>query len=785
MTKKTPRLVLLDSHAIIHRAYHALPDFMSSKGEPTGALYGIVAMLASIIKDLDPTYIIACYDLPEKTFRHHAFEGYKANRKSADDALVAQIIRSREIFEAFGVPIYEAPGFEADDVLGTLVEQFKSRTDIDIVIATGDMDTLQLVEGDHIKVYTLKKGIQDTILYNEQAVLDRYGFLPALVPDYKGLRGDPSDNIPGIPGIGEKTATQIIQAFGTVEALYEALQKDEGLLKQAGLKERIIGLIRDHEEEAHFSKTLATIRRDAPIEGVIPENSFRESVNLQQVMDLLERFEFRTLVPRIRNLLGGGAEAPKAPQPEAANDPDLVLRAGIGLWLLDSDKTNPSVDEILRATNTFSLSEAYDVIYASLTKEKLLPVFEEIELPVVPIVRNMEERGVLIDKDRLLQIADLCRSDLAEREIKIHDYAGRSFNINSPKQLSEILFEELKLAHKGKRGATGSFSTRADILEELIDVHPIVPLIIEYRERAKLISTYLDVIPTLVASDGRLHAKFIQHGTTTGRFSSSDPNLQNIPIRTELGKTIRGAFVAAPGHVFIAADYSQIELRVAAVLSRDPKLIEIFRSGKDVHASVAASVFKVPETDVTKEMRRRAKIINFGILYGMGVRALKQALGSTQAEADQFMEEYLATYTGLRSYLESAKDDARQKGYTETLFGRRRYFPGLSSKLPFLRAQAERMATNAPIQGTNADFLKLAMRFIDEDIRAHKLQDKAHLILQIHDELIYEVEESVSQEVQDIIRKRMTHVSEDSFLHKELSVPLIVDIETGKRWSDV
>lgn len=785
MTKKTPRLVLLDSHAIIHRAYHALPDFMSSKGEPTGALYGIVAMLASIIKDLDPTYIIACYDLPEKTFRHHAFEGYKANRKSADDALVAQIIRSREIFEAFGVPIYEAPGFEADDVLGTLVEQFKSRTDIDIVIATGDMDTLQLVEGDHIKVYTLKKGIQDTILYNEQAVLDRYGFLPALVPDYKGLRGDPSDNIPGIPGIGEKTATQIIQAFGTVEALYEALQKDEGLLKQAGLKERIIGLIRDHEEEAHFSKTLATIRRDAPIEGVIPENSFRESVNLQQVMDLLERFEFRTLVPRIRNLLGGGAEAPKAPQPEAANDPDLVLRAGIGLWLLDSDKTNPSVDEILRATNTFSLSEAYDVIYTSLTKEKLLPVFEEIELPVVPIVRNMEERGVLIDKDRLLQIADLCRSDLAEREIKIHDYAGRSFNINSPKQLSEILFEELKLAHKGKRGATGSFSTRADILEELIDVHPIVPLIIEYRERAKLISTYLDVIPTLVASDGRLHAKFIQHGTTTGRFSSSDPNLQNIPIRTELGKTIRGAFVAAPGHVFIAADYSQIELRVAAVLSRDPKLIEIFRSGKDVHASVAASVFKVPETDVTKEMRRRAKIINFGILYGMGVRALKQALGSTQAEADQFMEEYLATYTGLRSYLESAKDDARQKGYTETLFGRRRYFPGLSSKLPFLRAQAERMATNAPIQGTNADFLKLAMRFIDEDIRAHKLQDKAHLILQIHDELIYEVEESVSQEVQDIIRKRMTHVSEDSFLHKELSVPLIVDIETGKRWSDV
>lgn len=798
--EKPKTLVLLDAHAIIHRAYHALPDFSSSQGEPTGALYGIVAMLINIIRDLKPDYVVACYDLPEKTFRHHAFDGYKAGRQKADDSLVRQIVTSRELFEAFGIPMYEAPGFEADDVLGTIVEQTKSDAGLRIMIATGDMDTLQLVDDERVQVYTLKKGIQDTVIYSEQAVRDRYGFGPSQVPDYKGLRGDPSDNIPGVPGIGEKTGSQLVAAGGTLENLYKILKEHPEQLSAAGIKDRILGLLREHEEQAFFSKTLATIRRDAPIVFTLPEKTFSDSVDLPRIRETLLKYEFKSLVSRVNTLLGAGetevqaeASAEKTEvgkqsveQVRTPHDSRQLLRAGIMLWLIDSDKTNPSEEEIFRATRTETIPDAIEALQKELEHEHLDRVFHEIEEPIIPIVENMSEHGILLDREYFANFSKELHAILEQHASSIYELAGTNFNINSPKQLGEILFEKLGLPTKGKRGAAGSFSTRVEVLEELIDAHPIVPRIMEYREVQKLVSTYVDVLPTLLGDDGRLHAKFLQHGTTTGRFSSSDPNLQNIPIRSELGKKIRNGFLAAPGHVLIACDYSQIELRIAAILSRDEKFIQIFQEGKDVHAGVASLVFGVPENEVTYEMRRRAKIINFGILYGMGVLALKKQLGTSREEAQQFLDNYKHTFTGIQSYMEAVKESARKKGYTETLFGRRRQFTALRSPLPYLRAQAERMAINAPIQGTaTADVIKLAIRYIQEDLERAGFIDRAHLVLQIHDELVYEVEEPIANEVLALIKHAMESVLERSFLEYQSPVPLIGEGAIGKNWGEV
>ncbi len=791
-SKEKPKtLVLLDAHAIIHRAYHALPDFASSQGEPTGALYGIVAMLINIIRDLNPDYVVACYDLPEKTFRHHAFDGYKAGRQKADDSLVRQIITSREIFEAFGIPMYEAPGFEADDVLGTIVEQTKNDVDLQIVIATGDMDTLQLVDKKRVRVYTLKKGIQDTVIYDEVAVMARYGFGPKQVPDYKGLRGDPSDNIPGVPGIGEKTGSQLIGIGETVENLYKILKKNPEKLTAAGIKDRILGLLREYEEQALFSKTLATIRLDAPITFSLPDVEFRTALSFEKIQSVLLKFEFKTLVGRVRTLMNGEApistrEAEIVPTPsKVLHDSGEVLRAGIMLWILDSDKTNPTDEEILRVTKTETIPDAITFLLGELEREKLSHVFHEIEEPIIPVIEEMKRYGIPLDANYLAGLSKSMHETLSGLEKKIYEHAGSEFNINSPKQLGVILFETLALPHKGKRGAAGGFSTKSEVLEELEDSHPIVPLIMQYREIQKLVSTYIDAFPKLIADDGRLHATFIQHGTTTGRFSSADPNLQNIPIRSEMGKSIRNGFIASPGHVLIGCDYSQIELRIAAILSRDEKFIQIFQDGKDVHAGVASLVFSVPENEVTYEMRRRAKIINFGILYGMGVLALKKQLGTSREEAQEFLDNYRATFTGIQSYMERVKESARKLGYTETMFGRRRQFAALKSPLPFLRAQAERMAINAPVQGTAADVMKLAIRFIDEDLRKAGFEDRAHLVLQIHDELVFEVEESIADEVLVLIKRGMESVFERSFLEYESPVPLIGEGSIGKHWGEI
>ncbi len=781
---KKERLVLLDVHAILHRAYHALPDFTSTKGEPTGALYGLSSMLLKMVNDLKPDYIAACYDLPGPTYRHEAYEGYKAKRPQLEDSLASQITRSRDIFKAFTIPIYEHPGFEADDMLGTIVEKMKKNRDLDIVIASGDMDTLQLVDDERVRVYTLKKGIGDTIIYDESGVEARFGFKPLSLPDYKGLRGDPSDNIIGIKGIGEKTATILIKKFGTIEAMYKALKKDKQNLAGLGLTPRIVGLLEEGEEEAQFSKMLAQIRRDAPIVFSLPKDTWREALDTSAVLGLFSELGFRSLSERVRMMFGGASivETEEVPASEATVDPRRLREAAIALWLLHSDTTSPSLEDIFSYTKKRDLSEATKVLQSALKKEKLEKVFEEIELPLIPVVEKMEARGVKIDLVCLASLSKTYHKELAVLEKKILDAAGVEFNINSPKQLGEVLFDKLGLAVKNqKMTGTGLKSTRESELEKMRELHPIIGHILSYRELQKLLSTYIDNIPHMVDDGARLHAHFEQTGTTTGRMSSSNPNLQNIPIRSDLGKAIRNAFVSDEGFILVAFDYSQIELRLAAVLSKDPKLTEIFKNGGDVHAAVAAEVFNVPKEKVDREMRRRAKIINFGILYGMGVNALRANLGTTRAEAQEFYNAYFADFEGLAKYLEETKASAYRNGYTETLLGRRRFFEGIRSSIPYVRASAERMAINAPIQGSSADIIKIAMARVDDYLVTQEKSEEAYLLLQVHDELVYEIKTPKLKEVAGEIKKIMEEVLP---LSKTNGIPLITECRAGKNWGE-
>lgn len=800
------RVVLLDSHAIIHRAYHALPDFMASNGEPTGALYGLSNMLMKIIGDLKPDYILACYDLPQKTFRHEAYDSYKDGRAKADEALISQIKSSRLIFDAFNIPIYSAPGFEADDCLGTLVEILKKdkKNKFEIIIASGDMDTMQLVEGKRVKIFTLKKGITDTVLYDEAGVIERYGFEPKLLPDFKGLRGDPSDNIIGIKGVGEKTATTLISKFGTIESIYENIKKNPENFKGI-LTPRLFELIKENEEEALFSKTLAKIRTDAPIEFSLPTKTFWQGLEPKKIENVFLRFEFRSLFSRLKNFLSNGAHeneeiknfSPKTELDEFVDhingktekkeeqiDENEMLETSIMLWLLNSEISAPNLSDILMFSKTQNFEKAKEYIEKTLKEKKLEKVFQEIEKPIIKAVKEMSLVGVLIDQEYFSKLSKEFHKELVKLTEKIYSQAGTEFNINSPKQLGVILFEKLGIKTK-KKTAGGALSTKAEVLEELAEEYPIVSDILEYREFQKLTSTYVDVIPKMVGEDGRLHSKFLQHSTTTGRFSSIDPNLQNLPIKTELGKRIRHGFIAPKGHKLMAFDYSQIELRVGAILSGDKKMTDIFKEGKDIHAGVASFVFGVPIEKVDSEMRRRAKVINFGIIYGMGVSALRKSLGGTREEAQKFYDNYFNQFSGIRDYLEDVKILAQKNGYTETLFGRRRYFPNINSRIPFLKAMAERTAINAPIQGTAADVIKLAIRYADEDLKKNNLEKKVKLILQIHDELVYEASDDVVKEAEKIIKNAMETVLTRSFVAYKGEVPILTNVGIGQNFGEV
>ncbi|MEK7584901.1 MAG: DNA polymerase [Patescibacteria group bacterium] len=782
---KSKTLVLLDVHAILHRAYHALPDFTTKSGEPTGGLYGLVSMLIKLATDLKPDYFIACYDLPEPTFRKAVYKEYKAGRKPTDSALVSQIERSREVFEGLNIPCYELAGFEADDLVGTLAEQAKQDKSLKIIIASGDLDTLQLVDGTHVQVYTFKKGLNDTMLYDEAAVKTRFGFAPELLPDWKGFRGDPSDNIIGITGIGEKTATTLITNFGPVEKIYKVLKKDVSTFKKLKFTDRVINLLTAGEEEALFSKTLATIRRDAPVELRLPSATWREGVTMTAVDSLFDRLEFRSLKERWHKLFqiekteGSKLDLPSSkqtdPEPEAGALRELQILA----WLLNSERDHLDWAALKELTGATDLTHARAWLETEIKKANLTRVWAEIESPLISILDAARGRGILLDRVLLKNLSVSMHQELTILEQKIYALAGHEFNLNSPKQLGQILFDELKLPIKGlKKTAGGARSTRESELLKLAPEFPIVSEILAYRERQKLLSTYIDALPELVAPDGALHATFDQMGAATGRLSSRDPNLQNIPTPGSLGGVIRQAFQARAGHRFIALDYSQIEMRVLAVLSGDAALIEMFRAGGDIHTAVASRVFGVEPSGVTPEMRRQAKVINFGIIYGMGVNALRANLGTTREAATEFYTRYFATFPTIRNYFDQVKATARTRGYTETEFGRRRYLPTLRSPLPFLRAEGERMAMNAPIQGTAADIIKLAMIKTDAALRQAGLINDAHLLLTVHDELLYEVKEELIPKIKPILVKTMETVV-------DWPIPLSVKVASGSNWGEL
>jgi DNA polymerase-1 len=784
--EKRKRLIVLDTHAIIHRAYHALPDFATSKGEPTGALYGLIAMLLKSLEDLKPDMIIAARDLPGGTHRHEAYDGYKATRKDADDALIAQLEAAPQVFAAFGIPLYEAPGFEADDCIGTLVERFKHS--YDVVIVSGDMDTLQLVD-DHVRVYTLKKGLNDTVLYDRDRVRERYGFGPEHVVDYKALRGDPSDNIPGIRGIGEKTAETLVSEIGSLDEIYATLRKNRATLEEAGIKKRIIDLLENGQKDAEFSKELATIRRDAPLSVEVPV-PWALAAHAESIVALCDKYEFRSLRERVKALLKKrAAETPvhaslfgDPDETEAEADPALLIETSIALWLLRSEMTTPSLADILSYARARDLASASRAIFEELGKTgRLKEVYERIEKPLIPIVERMREVGVALDVPYLRALSREYGADLSAIAASIHAHAGHEFNISSPKQLGVVLFDELKLVlPRQKKTAGGARTTREEELVKLADQHPIIGEVLRYRELQKLLSTYIDKMADLVGEDGRLHPQFLQAGSATGRMASQNPGVQNIPIRTEHGRRIRNAFIAAPGFVLSSIDYSQIELRIAAGLSGDERLVRVFKEGGDIHTAVAAAMFHVSPVAVDKEMRRRAKVINFGILYGMGVNALRQNLGDvSREEAARFLEDYFTQYPELTQYLETTKSEAARLGYTETLFGRRRYFTGFKSALPSLRAQAERMAVNAPIQGTQADIIKLAMIEADRLIEERGWREDVRLLLQVHDELVYEIRSEMAEPVAREMKRVMESVAP---IEKLSGVPIIAEASLGESW---
>lgn len=803
MVKEAPkRLVILDTHAILHRAYHALPDFSSSKGEPTGALYGLISMLLKIINDLKPDYIAAAYDLPGGTFRHAAYDGYKAHRIKAEPDLYTQIDRARDVLEAFGIPVYDAKGFEADDVLGTIATQVNKKKGVETIIASGDLDTVQLVHGTQTRVFTLRKGLTDTVFYDEDAVRARFGFGPEAIPDLKGIAGDSSDNIKGVPGVGEGSAVKLLQVYGSIEKIYAAIKKEgvEKVAEKTGVQKRFVQLVADNKESAEFSKELATIKRDVPITFVMPKESWHDAADKNKILDMLSQFEFRSLMPRVREMLAssgvhsgekvlGSPDGPLGEDPSgqtifpemlaaAQVPPEDMHKACLAVSVIDSNIAEPEYDDILRLGRADTFEEAYKNLLKEITKHGQDFVYYQMELPLSPVLRRMEERGVLVDTDFLKNLSKEYKKELDAICKRIYKHAGGEFNIGSPKQLGEVLFDKLGLVAK-KKTAGGQRSTKESELQKLAGMHPIIEDILAYRELSKLLSTYIDSIPTLVDGSSRLHTRYVQIGAATGRMASKDPNLQNIPIKTELGRRIRHAFVASPGMTLVSFDYSQIELRIAAILSADEGLIEIFKNNRDVHAEVAARVFHVKPEDVTYEQRRRAKIINFGLLYGMGVNALQQGLGTSRKEAQEFFDQYLAAFPRLAGYIEAIKAQATKQGYTETMFGRRRYLEGIKSPIPYVRAAAERMAINAPMQGSQADIIKLAMVEIDKLFGDTK---DAYQLLQVHDELVFEIKKDKVKEYAPKIKKIM---EEALPADKTKDVPIVAEGKMGPNWGEM
>lgn len=884
------KLVLIDSNAIIHRAYHALPPLTTKKGELVNAVYGFTSVLLNVLSRFKPDYIMAAFDLKEPTFRHKEFKEYKATRVKAPDDLYEQIPRVKKIVEAFNIPIAEKEGYEADDLIATFARKTeKLHPDVEVIIVTGDLDTLQLVD-EKIKVFALRRGMSDSVLYDKKAIMGRYGLSPEQMVDYKGLRGDPSDNLPGVKGVGEKTATELLKKYKTLENIYKHLSE---------IKEGVRKKLEHDKVQAYFSKKLAKLVENVPVNFDL-EKARAEDFSRVKVINLLRELEFFSLLrrlpgyedhlkkiereatqkprseklewkkinsdelPDIKNYLSLVADGkihgslkgivfslnPKSSfyvsqindeikkiisdekikkigydlkkdwrildenkielrgmdfdvqlaayllnSGENLSWEDLVLRE-LGTMVQKEEKKSgqtslvfqedkKDIEKICRkATLNFSLKERLEGKLEKISREQIIEgkentiknLFRNLEMPLVEILARMEKAGIKINKTVLQGISEKLNQRVEKLEKEIQKLAGGEFNVNSSTQLREILFEKLKIPTKDiKKGKTG-YSTASSELQKIKDLHPIIGKIEEYRELFKLKTTYLDTLPNLTDDQSRLHTTFNQAVTATGRLSSSEPNLQNIPIRTGLGQLIRTAFEAEQDCQLVSADYSQIELRIAAHLSGDVRMITTFLEGEDIHTATAARVWKTDLSKVTKKMRSAAKALNFGIIYGMSVFGFAQSAGVGQDEAREFIRKYFENYPQIAQFLEEVKISAREKGYVETEMGRRRYIPEINSTNIQLRNQAERMAVNMPIQGLAADIIKLAMIAVDKLIC--EKYPKAQMVLQIHDELLFEVPEREAEKFARDIKAEMDTVY-------KLSVPLVADVKVGDNWGEI
>lgn len=882
MPRQDKTCILIDANSLLYRAFFAIPHLSTSDGQPTNALFGFAGMLLKIIEQYTPAFCIAAFDAPVKTFRHEEFADYKGTRKPTPDELKAQAGPARELAESLGILVLEEPGFEADDVVGACAVRAAAEG-YRVIIFTGDMDELQLVN-DQVSVASTSKGVSELVLYTPEKVYERYGLSPSQFVDYKALKGDASDNIPGVPGVGDKTASKLISEFGSIDNLLENLDAlPEGRIKKA---------IADNRDQLLMSRRLATIVTDIPLDLDFDALKNRNRAP-GEAESLFRRLQFENLAKRLNAVLPagqqilddgqGGRKFPEVKDVSSASDWSTLLASiekdpafalslqmdgpevtgagfssGQDAWAVRIGSTDDNQQSLLlddgkfelplrqladlalkyenklichdhkRAVLALGLAEKADkpardtmleafllqpgrgtypedwlasryldmdmpqtgstqeaalrawvaansapLLLAGLQRESLETVYRDIELPLSPVLARMQHIGVKLDVDYLAEFSERLARDLADLEMRIYAIAGEEFTIGSPKQLGEVLFNRLGLP-SGKKTKTG-YSTSAEVLEWLAADYEIAALVLEWREGSKLKSTYADALPRLVnPHTGRLHTTFNQTGAATGRLSSSDPNLQNIPIKTELGRMIRAAFVSEEGKTLVSADYSQIELRLLAHLSEDDELVRCFREEEDIHTRTASALFGVPVGEVTPEQRRRGKTINFSVIYGKTDFGLSKELGIGVAEAREYIDTYFRQYPGVRALTEKILEQARQAGYVSTIFGRKRWLPELSARDHNVRSNAERAAFNAPLQGSAADIIKLAMISLGRSLAGHP----ARMLLQVHDELVFEVDEGAEQELAALVRREMEGVC-------RLHVPLVADVKCGKNWRDM
>ena len=762
-------LLLIDAYAMIYRAYYAFirAPRMNSRGENTSAIFGFVVTFEDLLKRLKPSHIAVAFDPAGPTFRHEAFEQYKAQRQETPEDIRWAVPRIKQILQAMNVPVLEVPGYEADDVIGTIAHKAEQEG-FEVYMATPDKDYGQLVT-EHIFMYRPRHtgGFEKL---GPQEVCEKYGLQSqSQVIDLLGLMGDSSDNIPGCKGVGEKTAVQLLQQFGSIDNLLANTDQLKGALQRK---------IQEQVEEIRFSRFLATIKTDVPIEFDAQALVYQER-NWELLAPIYRELEFNSLLKQAPTALK--QPAPKVGKKIRPQEVTLDLFADM----------NPAIEHTMQQTSEEDDSKARLVSYllnpevaynpdqpvnweALEADTSLWNLYQEVELPLSAILREMEQIGVRVDVPMLKQAEAKLNNELQTIEQQIYTSVGMTFNINSPKQVGEVLFDQLQLDDKAKKSKTGQYSTSEEVLLALKPKHPVVGLILEYRELKKLISTYISALPNYInPTTGKIHTTYNQTVTATGRLSSSNPNLQNLPIRSERGQLIRQAVIPDEGCLFLSADYSQIELRLMAHFSQDPHLVQAFLSGQDIHAATAAKIFNVSIEEVTKEQRRQAKTANFGIIYGISAFGLAQQLDCSRSEAKALIDGYFAAFPGVIDYIEKQKELARQQGYAVTLFGRKRYLPDILSHNATVRSFAERNAVNSPIQGTAADIIKMAMVTIHRRLKEEGL--KAQMIMQIHDELNFNVPLNEVDKVREIVVSEMQHV-----VH--LTVPLIADCGVGTNW---